>query len=105
MNNLGPFELLAIAVGVAAFFVLVGAIPVLVVRNLITRRPVATHLGEWLLYVLCAAPLTIACAGFFLYAKHKGIDEHTALKWMNVLITATVVFGLAAKRFWRLHTK
>jgi hypothetical protein len=30
MNNLGPFGLLAIAVGVAAVFVLVGATPVLV---------------------------------------------------------------------------
>ena len=45
MNNLGPFGLLAIAVGVAALFVLVGAIPVLVVRNLITRRPAARRIA------------------------------------------------------------
>jgi hypothetical protein len=105
MNNLGPFGLLAIAVGVAALFVLVGAIPVLVARNLITRRPVATHFREWLLYVLGAAPVIIAFAGSYLYAKHKGMDEYTAVKWMNISITAVIVFGFAAKKFWRLRTK
>ena len=105
MNNLGPFGFLAIAVGVAALFVLVGAIPVLVVRNLITRRPAATHLTEWLLYVLGAALLIIAFVSLYLYAKHKGIDEYTTVKWMNILITAAMVFGSAAKKFWRLRTK
>ena len=83
MNSLGPFGLLAIAVGVAALFVLVGAIPVLVARNLITRRPVATHLTEWLLYVLGAALVIIAFVGSYLYAQHKGIDEYTTVKWMS----------------------
>jgi hypothetical protein len=105
MNNLGPFGLLAIAVGVAALLVLVGAIPILVVRNLITGRPAATHLKEWLLYVVGAAPLIVAFAGFCLYAKHKGIDEHTTLRWMSMLVTAAIVFGLAAKRFLALRTK
>lgn len=105
MNNLGPFGLLAIAVGVAALFVLVGAIPVLVVRNLITRRPVATHLWEWLLYVLGAALLIIAFVSCYLYSEHKGIDEYMTVKWMNILITAAIVFGSAAKKFWRLRTK
>jgi hypothetical protein len=105
MNSLGPFGLLAIAVGVAALFVLVGAIPVLVVRNLITRRPAATHLREWLLYVLGAAFVIIAFVGSYLYGKHKGIDEYTTLKWMNILITAAIVFGSAAKKFWRLRPK
>lgn len=105
MHRLGPFGLLTIGVGVAALFVVVGAIPVMVVRNLITGRPAATHLREWLLYVLGAAPLIIAFAGFYLYEKHKGIDEHTVLKWMNILIIAAIVSGLAAKRIWRLRAK
>jgi len=105
MNNLGPFGLLAIAVGVAALFVLVGAIPVLVARNLITRRPAATHLREWLLYVIGAALVSVAFVGSYLYAKHKGIDEYTTVKWMNILITAAIVFGSATMKFWRLRTR
>jgi|SRR5215472_17947598 len=100
MNNLGPFGLLALAVGVAALFVLVGAIPVLVIRNLIARRPVATHLMEWFLYVLSAVPLIVALAGCYLYAQHKGIDEHTVHTWMNILTIAIIVFV-----FWRSRAK
>jgi hypothetical protein len=103
MNNLGPFGLLAIAVGVAALFVLVAAIPVLVMRNLITRRPAATHLREWLFYVVGAALLIIAFAGSFLYAKHKGIAEYTVVKWLHIFISALFVFGFAAKKFWHLR--
>jgi hypothetical protein len=47
----------------------------------------------------------IAFADSLLYAKHKGIDEHTILKWINILIATAIVFGPAAKRFWRLRTK
>jgi cytochrome bd-type quinol oxidase subunit 2 len=105
MNNLGPFGLLAIAVGVAAVFVLVGAIPVLIARNLITRRPAATHLREWLLYVFSAALVIFAFAGCYLYGKHKGMAEYTVLKWLNILITTALVFGYAMKRFWPLRKK
>ena len=63
MNDLGPFGLLAIAVGVAAVFVLVGAIPVLLARNLITRRPATTHLREWPLYVFSAALMIFVFVG------------------------------------------
>jgi hypothetical protein len=98
--NPGPFGLLAIAVGVAALFC-----SGLVTRNLITGRPAATHLKEWFLCLLGAAPLIVAFVGLYLYAKHKGIDEHTTLKWMNILITAGIVLGLGAKQFWRLRTK
>jgi hypothetical protein len=105
MNNLGPFGLLAIAVGVAAVLVLVGAIPVLIARNLITRRPAATHLREWLLYVFSAALVIFAFAGCYLYGKHKGMAEYTVLKWLNILITTALVFGYAMKRFWPLRKK
>src|ERR1700739_393046 len=103
MNNLGPFGLLAIAVGVAAVFVLIGAIPVLIARNLITRRPIGTHLREWLLYVLSAALMIFALVGCHLYAKHKGLAEYTVLKWLNIIITAALVFGSAIKRFCPLR--
>jgi cellobiose-specific phosphotransferase system component IIC len=99
MNSLGPFGLLTVAVGVAAVFVLFGAIPVLVIRNLMTGRPATTHLKEWLLYVLGAVPLIIAFTGFYSYAKHKGIDEHTTHKWTSILITGAIIFGLTANRF------
>ena len=105
MNNHGPFGLLAIAVGVAALFVLVGAIPVLVARNLITRRPVATHLREWLLYVLDAALLIIICEGLYFYVQRRGVDEYTTVKWMYILLTAAIVFGPAATKLWRSRAK
>jgi hypothetical protein len=105
MNNLGAFGLLTIAIGVAAIFVLVGAIPVLVARNLITRRPAATHLKEWLFYVLGAALLIITFESFYFYSKYRGINEYTTVKWMNILNTAVIVFGSAAKKLWRSRAK
>ena len=105
MNNLGPFELLAIAVGVAALVVLIGATPVLIVRNLITRRPAATHLREWFHYVLSGAFIATVFVGSYLYAKHKGISEYTFVKWLNISATAFLVFGTAVKRFWDLRGK
>jgi len=77
-----------------------GALPVLVIRNLITRRPGATHLKEWFLYVLGAVPLIVALVGCYLYAKHKGIGEHTVHTWMNILTIAIIVFV-----FWRSRAK
>jgi hypothetical protein len=72
MNDPGPFGLLAIAVGVAAVFVLVGAIPVLLARNLITRRPATTHLREWPLYVFSAALMIFVFVGCYLLCKTHG---------------------------------
>jgi hypothetical protein len=105
MNNLGPFGLLAVAVGVAVLFVFVGAIPIFVARNLITRRLAATHLKEWLIYVGGAGLLILAFLGFFLYAKNKGVDDYTVVKWLNISITTAFVFGVAVKSFWPLRTK
>lgn len=105
MNDPGPFGLLAIAVGVAAVFVLVGAIPVLLARNLITRRPATTHLREWPLYVFSAALMIFVFVGCYLYAKHTGMAGYTVLKWLNILITAALVFGYTMKRFWPLRKK
>ena len=105
MNNHGPFGLLAMAIEVAALFVLVGAIPVLVARNLITRRPVATHLREWLLYVLGASLLIIIFEGLYFYAQRRGLDEDTTVKWMHILLIAAIVFGPAAMKLWRSRAK
>ena len=105
MNSLGPFGLLVIAVVVAALFVLVGAIPILLGRNLITGRPAWTHVKEWLLYPLIATLMIAAFEGSFFYAASKGIDEHTTVKWMNIILTAVFVFGFAVKKFWRFRKR
>jgi len=75
MNDPGPFGLLAIAVGVAAVFVLVGAIPVLLARNLITRRPATTHLREWPLYVFSAALMIFVFVGCYLATYMQNTRE------------------------------
>jgi hypothetical protein len=105
MNSLGPFGLLVIAVVIAALFVLVGAIPILLGRNLITGQPAWTHVKEWLLYTLIAALIIAAFAGSFFYATSKGIDERTTVKWMNIILAAVFVFGFAVKKFWRFRKR
>src|SRR5215475_1469997 len=105
MNNLGPFGLLVIAVVVAALFVLLGAIPILFARNLVTGRPSWTHMKEWLLYPLIATLMIAAFEGSFFYAASKGIEDHTIVKWMNIILTAVCVFGFAVKVFWRFRKR
>jgi len=105
MNNLGLFGFLLLAVVVSAFIFSVGAIAVLLVRNLITRRPIGTGLGTWLFYPMIATVLIAGLVGSQLYARNKGIDEYTTVKWLNILITASFVFGYAGKRFWRFRTE
>jgi hypothetical protein len=105
MSDLGPFSLLAIPVGVASVFVLLVAIPILIARSLITRRPVATHLAEWPVYVLGAALLIFALVGSYLYAHHKRIPEYTVVKWLNISVTAFLVFGIAATEVWHLRKR
>jgi hypothetical protein len=105
MNSLGLFGFLLLAVVVSAFIFSVGAIAVLLVRNLITRRPIETGLGTWLFYPVIATVLIAGLVGSQLYAANKGIGEYTAVKWLNILITANFVFGYAGKRFWRFRTE
>ena len=38
-------------------------------------------------------------------AASKGIDEHTTVKWMNIILTAVFVFGFAVKNFWRFRKR
>jgi len=55
---------------------------------------------------LLIAPLLIAAfAGSYFYAASKGIDEHTVVKWMNIILTAAFVFGFAVKNFWRFRKR
>ena len=101
MNSLGPFGLLVIAVVVAALFVLAGAIAILLGRNLIIGRPVWTHVKTWLLYPLIATLMIAVFTGSFFYAASRAIDEHNIVKWMNITLTALLVFGFAARKSWR----
>jgi hypothetical protein len=105
MNNWGPFVLLMVALVVSTLFVLLGAIPVLLVRNLIHKRPAWTGVGVWLFYPLVATLIIAGFVGSFFYAGSKGIDEYTTVKWMNILITTAFVFGYAMKKFWLFRTK
>ncbi|HTB94592.1 MAG TPA: hypothetical protein VK728_17285 [Candidatus Sulfotelmatobacter sp.] len=64
-----------------------------------------THLREWLLYVLTAALMIFTFVGSYLYAKHEGITEYTAVKWLNIFTTAFFAFGFAVKRFWHFRKR
>jgi len=44
-------------------------------------------------------------AGSYFYAASKGIDEHTVVKWMSIILTAAVVFGFAVKNFWQFRKR
>ena len=75
------------------------------VRKMVTGRSHQTTTKDWLLYFLIAPLMIAAFMGSFFYAEHKGIDEETTVKWMNILLTALFVFGYAVKKFWNSHRK
>jgi hypothetical protein len=105
MNDIGPFALVVIAVVVAVFLVLVPTVVVLLGRKLVTGRPTGTHGRDWLLSLLIAPLMIAAFAGFYFYAASQGIEEHTIVKWMNILLAAVFVFGYAVKKFWNFRRK
>lgn len=105
MHYFGAFTLLLIAVVVAAFLVLVPTVLVLLGRKLVTGRPAGTHGRDWLLSLLIAPLMIAAFAGAYFYAASKGIEEHTIVKWMNILLAAVLVFGYAVKKFWDVRRK
>jgi len=105
MNGLGPFALLIIALVVGGLVLLLAAIPVLLVRNFISRRPVWTGVGAWLYYPLIATVMIAGLVGSYLYATSKGIEEYKTVKWANILITAVFAFGYAVKKFWLFRKK
>jgi hypothetical protein len=105
MNDFGPFGLLASGVAVAALLFLAATVPVLLGRNLITRRPIATNVSAWLLYVLAGALLVLVPASFYFYAKHKGVGEYTTIKWVNIAFAAVFVFGNALRKFWHFRKR
>jgi len=100
MNDIGPFTLLLTAVLVAAFLVLVPTVLVLLGRKLVTGRPAGRRWRDWLLSLLIAPLMIVAFVGSYFYAGSKGIEEHTIVKWMNIILTAAFVFGSAVKEFW-----
>lgn len=105
MNDFGAFTFLLMAVVVAAFLVLVPTVLVLLARKLVTRRPLGRRGRDWLLSLLIAPLAISAVAGSYIYATSKGIDEHTIVKWMNIVLTAAFVFGFAVKNFWRFRKR
>jgi hypothetical protein len=105
MNNSGAFVLLAAALLVSTLLVLLGAVPVLLVRNLIHKRRAWAGVGAWLLYPLTATFIIAGAVGAYLYAEINRIDEYTTVKWMNISITAAFVFGYAMRQFWASRTK
>jgi hypothetical protein len=105
MDDLGPILLLVIAVVVAAFFVLIGILLILLGRNLITGRPAWTHAGKWLVYPLIATLMIVAFGASYFYAASKGINDHAIIKWANILFAAAFVFGNAVKKFWHFRKR
>ena len=105
MNSSGPFVLLVIAVVVAAFVVLVPTVLVLLVRKLLTGRSAGKRGRDWLLSLLIAPFMIAALAGLYFCAASRGIDEHTVIKWMNILFAAVFVFGNAVRKFWCVRNK
>ena len=105
MSNLGAFGLLILGLLVSGLFVCLGAIPVLLVRNLIAKQPAWTGVRTWLLYPLLAILVSACGVGAFLYAANKGIDDYTTVRWMNIAITTALVFGYAVKKFWLFRKK
>ena len=105
MHYFGAFTLLLIAVVVAAFLVLVPTVLVLLGRKLVTGRPAGTQGRGWLLSLLIAPLMIAAFAGSYFYAASKGIEEHTIVKWMNILLAAVFVSGYALKKFWAFRRK
>ncbi len=105
MYDSGAFNLLLMAVVVAAFLVLVPTVLVLLGRKLVTRRPLGRHARGWLLSLLIAPLVISAFVGSYIYAASKGIDEHTIVKWINIILTAAFVFGYAIKEFWRFRKR
>jgi hypothetical protein len=105
MNYFGPFVLVLMAVVGAAFFLLVPTVLVLLGRKLLTGRSAGKHGRDWLLSIFIAPLIIVAFTGSYFYAANKGIDEHTVIKWMNIVIAAVFVFGSAVRRFWNVRRK
>jgi hypothetical protein len=61
--------------------------------------------SDWLLYVLTGALLIVVLAGFYSYAKNKGIGEYATIKWVNIFFAAVFVFGNAVKKFWHFRNR
>lgn len=102
MESLGPFELLIMAVGVAALLVLIGAIPFLLARNLITGRPPWTGVGVWLFYPLIATVMIVGFGGFYFYAGSRGFERQLRMRILSAVICLFVgTYALyVTKKHW-----
>jgi hypothetical protein len=60
---------------------------------------------RWLLYIAVALFLIGLLLGFFFYMKYRGISDELVVKWMNISLTASLVFGYSAKKFWQYRRR
>jgi hypothetical protein len=91
--------------GVVFILVLMVGFLVYFIYKMVTGRSSQTNAKDWLLYFLIAPLMIAAFLGFFFYADRKGIHEEVSLKWMNIFITATFVFGYTVKEFWQYRRR
>jgi hypothetical protein len=60
---------------------------------------------RWLLNILMALLMIGFFGACFFYAMSAGIGDELFIKWMNIILTAGVVFGYAVKEFWRFRKR
>lgn len=56
---------------------------------------------RWLLNVALALLIIAVFTTSFFYANRNGVSDELFVKWMNILLTATLAFGTAIKAFWQ----
>lgn len=91
--------------GLIFILVMIVAFLAYFVCKMVAGRSSQTSTKDWLLYFLIAPLMIAAFLAYFFYADNKGIDETTAVKWMNIFVTAVFVFGFSLKKFWRHRNK
>jgi hypothetical protein len=97
---LGDFLFLGFAIVIAAVVALVLIFLGLAIRNLVTRRPFWTGMRQWLAYPLMGILIILPIEGFYFFTARRGVNQHEAAKWLNILIAAVFVFGYAIKSYW-----
>jgi hypothetical protein len=97
---LGDFLFLGLAVVIAAVFALILIFLGLAIRNLVTRRPFWTGMRQWLAYPLIGILIILPLEGFYFFSARRGVNEHEAAKWSNIVIAAVFVFGYAIRGHW-----
>jgi hypothetical protein len=98
--NLGDFLFLGFAIVIAAVVALVLIFLGLALHNLVTRRPFWTDMRQWLAYPLIGILIILPVEGFYFFTARRGVSQHEAAKWLNIVFAAVFVFGYAIKSYW-----